>query len=431
MPKLSNILQQKVQQKDPLQEIRSDEVQEILSHVPNWMIRWGVSLIFGLILMLVSISWFIKYPDTIQGQAKITTEQPPAKLVSKTGGYIENLYLKNNTIVKKGQVIAEITNSTSKEALEYLLKMIDSKTLPTLDTNLIFGEIQTEYNSLVKNLQEYNVLVNDNYFQNTIRYVNQQINYNKQLSVITQEQLNLMKQELINADEKFKADSSLFVKEVISKYDFYKNQTELNNKKNEYTSLKKTYVQYQITVTQNEKERDDLTKRFEEEERNLKNNIAANKKNIKSYIESWQQNFTFVSPIKGKLSYLMNITDNQYISSESSLFAIIPDNEDYICYVTIKTEGYGKIKKGQKVRIKLNNYPYQQYGQLIGKIKEISQVSNKDNYQIKIQLSNQLITTYHKKIKYTPEMIGSAEIVTRDLRLLERVFNIFRKVFDE
>jgi hypothetical protein len=83
------------------------------------------------------------------------------------------------------------------------------------------------------------------------------------------------------------------------------------------------------------------------------------------------------------------------------------------------------------VRVKLNNYPYEQFGQLIGEVKEISQVPNGENYQVKIQLNNDLITTYHKKIKYTPEMIGSAEIITKDLRLLERVFNTFRKVFDE
>ena len=52
-------------------EIRSDEVQEILSAVPNWMIRWGITLIFGLIIMLVFISWFIKYPDIILSLLKI------------------------------------------------------------------------------------------------------------------------------------------------------------------------------------------------------------------------------------------------------------------------------------------------------------------------------------------------------------------------
>ena len=39
-------------------EIRSEEVQEILSFVPNWMIRWGNSLFLLLIIMLLFISWF-------------------------------------------------------------------------------------------------------------------------------------------------------------------------------------------------------------------------------------------------------------------------------------------------------------------------------------------------------------------------------------
>lgn len=424
-------------------EIRSDEVQEILSDVPNWMIRWGISLIFGLIIMLVFIAWFIKYPDTIQGQATITTEQPSVKLVSKTGGYIKNIYFNNNTTIKKGQIIAEITNPTSKEAIDYLKQLNQAVYLslekenqiqePTIavDTSLVFGEIQTVFNELTKNLKDYSFLVNDVYYKNALKNVSQQINYNKQLASITQEQLNLMKQELINAKDKFKIDSALYAKGHVSKYDFYKNQTELNNKKSEYTSLKKTYVQYQITVTQNEKEKDDLTKRFEETERDLRSNILANNKSIKNYIESWQQNFTLISPMDGKVSYLSNITKNEYITSETRLFAVIPKNKDYVGWLTIPLEGYGKITKGQKVRVKLNNYPYEQYGQLIGEVKEISQVPNGDNYQVKIHLNSDLITTYHKKIKYTPEMIGSAEIITKDLRLLERLFNNFRKVFDE
>ena len=48
-----------------IEQIRSDEVQEIISAVPNWMIRWGITLIFGLIVMLIALSWFIKYPDII------------------------------------------------------------------------------------------------------------------------------------------------------------------------------------------------------------------------------------------------------------------------------------------------------------------------------------------------------------------------------
>jgi len=68
-------------------EIRSDEVQEILSHIPHWMIRWGITLMFGLILLLLFISWFIKYPDVIEGRITITTEQPLIRLINETDGY--------------------------------------------------------------------------------------------------------------------------------------------------------------------------------------------------------------------------------------------------------------------------------------------------------------------------------------------------------
>ncbi|MCB9336130.1 MAG: HlyD family efflux transporter periplasmic adaptor subunit [Flavobacteriales bacterium] len=423
---------QQVQLKDPVEEIRSDEVQEILSHVPNWMIRWGITLIFGIIILLVFIAWFIQYPDTVQGQAIITTQQPPVKLISKTEGYIENLYIKEHTVVKKGQIIAEITNPTNKEAIEYLRTIINQEVIPTtIDTNLVFGDIQNEYNSLVKNINDYHVLINDNYYNNSLQHTIEQIKYNKQLASITEEQVGLMKQELKNAKAKYQTDSLLYAKEYASKYEHYQNQTELTNKKNDYTNLKKSVVQYQIAVTQYEQQKDELIKQHEEEERTLKTNIENNKKNIKSYIESWQQNYTLISPINGELTYIANLNVNQHIASQSALFAILPKNEDYVAYANISTQGYGKVKEGQKVRIKLDNYPYEEYGQLIGEVKEIAQIPNEDNYQVKIQLPEQLTTSYHQNINYTPEMQGTAEIITEDLRLLERIFNKFRKVFDE
>ena len=73
-------------------EIRSNEVQEILGYVPKWMIRWGITVIFGIVLLLIGLSWFVKYPDVIQGNFVLTTEIPPIKLVSKANGKLQKLY---------------------------------------------------------------------------------------------------------------------------------------------------------------------------------------------------------------------------------------------------------------------------------------------------------------------------------------------------
>ena len=60
-------------------EIRSEEVQEILTKVPHWMIRWGNILFLFMIILMLFVSYFIKYPDIIPSEAIITTEIPPQK----------------------------------------------------------------------------------------------------------------------------------------------------------------------------------------------------------------------------------------------------------------------------------------------------------------------------------------------------------------
>lgn len=70
-------------------ELRSEEVQDILSQIPHWMIQWGNVLIFSLIILVFIFSWLIKYPDILSSEITITTAIPPEKIVASTTGRIE------------------------------------------------------------------------------------------------------------------------------------------------------------------------------------------------------------------------------------------------------------------------------------------------------------------------------------------------------
>ena len=87
-------------------ELRSEEVQEILSKVPNWMIRWGSLLFLSLIFLLLAISYFIKYPDIIQSDALVTTTIPPEKVYARITGKISTILLKNEDRVQQNTSIA-------------------------------------------------------------------------------------------------------------------------------------------------------------------------------------------------------------------------------------------------------------------------------------------------------------------------------------
>src|SRR5690554_2760689 len=106
--------------------IRSEEVQEVLSHVPNWMIRWGITLIFGLILMVLVLSWFIKYPEVIDGSINITTETAPIKLTSQINGRIQEIHVQNGDPVYKGMPIAVLENPLNENAILHLEHLMDT-----------------------------------------------------------------------------------------------------------------------------------------------------------------------------------------------------------------------------------------------------------------------------------------------------------------
>ena len=86
----------------------------------------------------------------------------------------------------------------------------------------------------------------------------------------------------------------------------------------------------------------------------------------------------------------------------------------------------GKVKQGQLVNIKLSGYPYLDYGMVRGVVKSISMVPSGDTYIVEIALPNGLETLYGKKLEFTQNMQGTAEIITDDLRLIQKIINPFR-----
>ena len=88
-------------------ELRSEHVQDILTAVPNWMIRWGNTLVLLLIIMLLCISWFVKYPDIIPSEALITTQIPPQKEYAKVTGRLSTLLVSDNEKVNNCSLLYE------------------------------------------------------------------------------------------------------------------------------------------------------------------------------------------------------------------------------------------------------------------------------------------------------------------------------------
>ena len=105
--------------------------------------------------------------------------------------------------------------------------------------------------------------------------------------------------------------------------------------------------------------------------------------------------------------------------------AIIPPNgKDIVGFVSLQMSGSGKVKEGQRVVIKFDSYPYQEYGVVEGTVLAKALLPKNDKViSVRVDLPKGLMTSYNKTLKFDQQMQGSAEIITEERRFIERLFD--------
>lgn len=88
------------------------------------------------------------------------------------------------------------------------------------------------------------------------------------------------------------------------------------------------------------------------------------------------------------------------------------------------------MEEGQQVLVKFSAYPYQEFGSVIGRIDYLSDLPiDEDVFFARVIFTDGLKTNYGKQLIPTNGMKGEAEIITQDMRLIERIYNNLTKEF--
>ena len=149
--------------------------------------------------------------------------------------------------------------------------------------------------------------------------------------------------------------------------------------------------------------------------------------NLKAQIKIWENTYLLISPVRGTVTFTKFWSENQSVNEDEPVLSIVPFQAgDYVGRINLKMNRSGKVKQGQSVNIKLSGYPYLEYGMVKGIVTSISLVPSNDSYVIELSLPSGLTTLYGKKLDFTQNMQGTAEIITDDIRLLQKIVNPFR-----
>ena len=415
-------------------ELRSDEFQEIVQQSPRWLIRSGISLILGFILLLLVGSYFFKYPDVINADVVVLSENPPAYLAARTTGRIDSILVTDQQFVPEGQIIAILENTARfgdalklKDFLaqmEPFMQSFDTLTAVHPGIDLQLGDIQSDYSSFVRLYNDYFTLLRLKLHPKKIKALRQQISMNKIYYDRLWAQKRDMDADFKIAHTQFKRDSILQTKGVLSDLDLEKTKGVLIQKKYNLNGSRTKLAETQSGIIKLEQEVVDAEMDFADQKKKAQNTLIEAMNVLKSRLASWEQTFVIKSPTSGKVSFANFWTKNQQVKKDEIVFSVIPEKQTQIIgRINLPVKGAGKVAIGQKVNIRFENFPYMEYGYIRGVVSNISLMPNNENYVVEVGLPQDLKTNYDIQLKFTQEMKGSAEIITSDLRLIERFFN--------
>jgi HlyD family secretion protein len=420
-------------------EIRSEEYQEVLGATPSWLLRSGITVILTVVVTIIVGSWFFKYPDILVSQVTIVTQNPPVQLKSFATGKITNLFYVENEFVEKDSLIAVIENTADLNDIIQVSTILDTlkgiKYFPdSLSVNL--GELQQSWSSLVRIISSYRNFTELDYYGKKNESILRQISdYNRYYSGL-QSQIKIMEKENEISLAQFERDKSLFNDGVYAKADFEKSEQSYLQQKRSYESSKTSLVNTQMQINQLRQQILDNDLQKANEQNTYEIQIEEALQGFKSQLSKWEQTYLIISPIEGRVTYNKVWSENQTVGAGELVATIIPTAATTIIgKADIPSAGIGKLKTGQKVNIKLDNYPYMEFGMLRGSIKNISlvPVSTEQGiyYTAEIKLDSSLVSNYNKSITFSQNMSGTAEIITDDLRLLERFMNPIRALWKD
>jgi len=152
--------------------------------------------------------------------------------------------------------------------------------------------------------------------------------------------------------------------------------------------------------------------------------------------ESEARALQFVTaPIRGRIAALP-VTTGQTVAVGATVAVIIPEGGKLEAELLAPSRAIGFVRPGQEVRISLQAFPYQRFGTVNGRIRQVSTTViapsevviqglniQEPTFRIRVALSREAIQAYGESYPLQPGMLVSADIVFDRRNLVQWLFD--------
>ena len=391
---------------------------------PGWLVRNGMWLCVATLGLFVALGWLVEYPDIVPVRVVLLGDDPPVRVVPRYDGRVEELRVRDGASVTKNQLLAVLENPANWSDVQRLKNALDTDTeLPVIGN---FGTLRAPLDEARRRQRDLEFFQTDNPLQRQLATLREQ-QTTAELSQLSAERgLRTVFEELDLLTEATARDSALVAEGLRAPEALTERRQRAAQLRREVESLRQQQERNGSRALEINAQILALTRRTDLTEADRQSERAAARGQLRAAVDAWLDRYVLRAPVSGRVRYGAQLTtEQQFARAGVELLTILPEIDataDVRGRAEVPLAGYGKVAPGMRVAVRLDAYPYREFGTLNGTVADLAEVPDGDRYRATVDFAEPLVTTHGDTLPYLPELSGTGRIITRDRRFIQRIY---------
>ncbi len=375
------------------------------SHTLN---KWITPIIVLFAACGITAIVMLDMPRIVRVQGYTAAQQTAWKAYSLQPSILSALPVGEKSLVRKGQVIAELTTE----------RFAQNRNLESAQSDLVLTKIKAGQQE-IKSTDEVASKTADN--------IKQQIAALERELLQSERELQLFTQRLDALEQQSERQRELLAKGFISQEAKENRNAELLKLQGDLSVLQRQRLAVRREIDKQQQELGLIDARSSQRKAQLIREISAIQQEHNEYSSKKMQ---LVSPIDGVVAQVA-VQVGQTVLPQIPLMTILPANSPIEVILLLPSKSIGFVREGQKVSVRYQAFPHEHYGRHFGVVKEISKIAlpphevvqhikiDEPVYTIHVALPNDHLTYEGKKLVVTPGMVLEADVELDRLKIYQ------------
>lgn len=429
----------------------SEELEEIIGTMPGALVRWGITIIFAVLCMLLALSFVVRFPQVASGRVTVTAAAPPVRVVARTGAPVERLFIRDGQSVREGAILLVLRSAADSRDVLALAARI-----PALEAALrspapvppeltappaALGEVQGSYTRLMQALAELRAYGDGAFYGAKAGELDAREAEHARVREAATTRLQLLREELALADRQRSRALELAARGLLSREEAEQAEGEYLRKAQAVENGRNELASNALRVADIRTQRLELRHQGTAEELARRLAVRTALDGVREAVRAWEDRYLVRAPAAGRTSFFRVLDEGQFVAASEPLIAVVPEGSASAGTLQISSAQAGRVQAGQRVLLRFDAFPAAEFGSVEGRISRVSLLADHGTqppraeseradptYLVHFSLPRGLRTDQGRHLEFRQEMQGTASILTGDQRVIDRLLYQFREL---